>query len=887
MVSLIRNKAKKYSSLLWVIAVIIVVLISYGQTLRMYFWQDDFALLFKLQHLEAPAGSFGSGIIGSGPYKYLISFFVPFFPLFKLNAFPYFLVGFLSYLLVTLVFYLFASEIFSDKKAGYFATLIFAAGYVGSEIMFRIANSWQTNLGLILAVSSFIFYLKYCRDNTRRYLYLISFGLYLAAVEFVFVRSHALVMAYIFFDLFANRKKLSFKNLILLAVRQIPFLLVFYLRYIKGETMGSAGLIVIIKDILAGKFQVLASFFATMGNSFFPDVLQGKFISLVHIRLNFCYLLFFLIISWISLSFFKAGKKLKFSAAFLMVLAYLINKSFIAKGMYWYRSYDAYLSGATGFCFLILFLAIAFSLFPRAKRLAQAIIIGLVILSSQIFSYYIKYPDAIFSTTHRYLSYSLIGYSLLWGSVAYAFFQRLKKRNLIPYFVLGGILLINLGLGFKYQKNLVEVRSKPTRDFYLKLQSYVPAIKKGALFYFDIKNEPLYRQQFYNFFSVGSMPDSTAIAVFYGVDRYDLSLFTDQNELLQNIRDNKTNIGHLYSFYYDENGLNDMTQRTREVLAIPSKNSNLADIDKIFPFMPLSLSFQAKIIPDITNIVYPYSFVNKKTPLFSKNKRYLMLDYLNSRSEYYRNVKTKSLSQWKYQELTYLTDNNLETSWRGHRIYWNDNEHEQVFLDLGQVRSVGKLIWVNWNHTLTPTKYTLEVSNDEKNWEVIKKVTDGPERKDGEMVVEDFPAEYVRFIKMDITATTSNDAPAISELEIVDEKYKDVNIPEAFEYIKEPFYYIEDNKDMEKTIGKVGPLLNIVVTEITDKGTGIKKIPVIGFNQTRTFNATLDVGGTRLKDIKVEIPNAPVKIETDSMFARNMDIYEIERKKMINDTVNN
>lgn len=765
--------------------------------------------------------------------------------------------------------------------------LIFAAGYIGSEIMFRIANSWQTNLGLILALSSFFFYLKYCRENTKRYFYLISLGLYLAAVEFVFVRSHALVIAYLFFDLFANRKKLTFKNLILLAFRQAPFFLVFYLRYIKDETMGSAGLICIVKDILAGKFQVLASFFATMGNSFFPDVLQGKFISLVHVRPNFCYLLLFSIISWVSLSFFRAGKKLKFSVIFLMGLAYLINKSFIAAGMYWYRSQEAYTSGATGFYFLILFLAIAVSLFPRAKRLAQAIIIGLVILSSQIFSYYIKYPDAIFSTTHRYLSYSLIGYSLLWGSIAYAFFQRFKKKNLILYFVLGGILLINLSLGFKYQKNLVEARSKPTRDFYLRLQSYVPAIKKGALFYFDIKNDPLYQQQFYNFFSVGSMPDSTAIAVFYGVDRYDLSLFTDQNELLQNIRDNKTNINNLYSFYYDENGLNDMTQRTREVLAVPSKNFDLENIDKIFPFMPLAISFQAKIIPDIENIVYPYSFVNKKAPLFDKSKRYLMLDYLNSRDEFYRNVKTKSLSQWKYQELTYLTDNNFETSWRGHRIYWNDNEHEQVVLDLGNIRSVDKLIWVNWNHTLTPTKYTLEVSNDEKNWRVIKKVTDGPERKDGEMVVEDFPAEYARFMKMDITATTSNDAPAISELEIVDGKYKNVNIPEAFEYIKEPFYYIEDAEDMKKTIDKVGPLLNIVVTEVTDKGTGTKKVPVVGFNQTRVFDAILDVGGTLLKDLKIEISNAPVKIETYSMFARNMDIYEIERRKMINDTVSN
>lgn len=47
--------------------ILFVIFISYGQTLRMYFWQDDSALIFKLQNQGPASGSFGVGIIGDGP----------------------------------------------------------------------------------------------------------------------------------------------------------------------------------------------------------------------------------------------------------------------------------------------------------------------------------------------------------------------------------------------------------------------------------------------------------------------------------------------------------------------------------------------------------------------------------------------------------------------------------------------------------------------------------------------------------------------------------------------------------------------------------------------------------------------------------------------------
>jgi len=45
----------------WVI-LLLLVLVSYGQILFMYVWQDDNALFFKLANIEGRAGYLGMGI---------------------------------------------------------------------------------------------------------------------------------------------------------------------------------------------------------------------------------------------------------------------------------------------------------------------------------------------------------------------------------------------------------------------------------------------------------------------------------------------------------------------------------------------------------------------------------------------------------------------------------------------------------------------------------------------------------------------------------------------------------------------------------------------------------------------------------------------------------
>ena len=406
----------KYIRFLAVLAIAITLLIAYGQTLGMYFWQDDSALIFKLQHPLEAAGSYGQGIIGEGPYKYLITPFVPFFQIFGLNPFGYFLVGLFAYCISTAVFYLLSSELLQSKKGGFISTLIFAAGYIGSDTMFRISNSWQTNFGLTFALLSFWAYVRFFKGRFRLLFYATSLIFFYLAVEFVYIRSHSLIAPIFAIDLLFTLSVFKLTGVPGLILRQIPYWFLFYTRYL-GETTGSSGLKSVLKDLIEGKIEVLASFFATIGNSMVPSILQTKFLKITGSHEQVILFLLFTVFSWFILSIFSAGKKVKSITAVFLFSAFLLNRLFISKDLFWYRSPADFIAGGLGLYIPVLVLSLAAVFWKNAKNLSLVLLFGLSFLISQILGYFIQYQEAIFTTTHRYLSYSFAGYSLILGAI--------------------------------------------------------------------------------------------------------------------------------------------------------------------------------------------------------------------------------------------------------------------------------------------------------------------------------------------------------------------------------------------------------------------------------------------------------------------------------------
>lgn len=873
----------KNMRLLAILAVALTVLIAYGQTLGMYFWQDDSALIFKLQHPLEAAGSYGQGIIGEGPYKYLITPFVPFFPFFGLNPFGYFLVGLFAYFISTAAFYLFSSQLFQSKKGGFISTLIFAAGYIGSDTMFRISNSWQTNFGLTLALLSFWAYVKFFKDRLRLLFYAASLLFFYLAVEFVYVRSHSLVVPVLALDLLFTFSAFRLAKMPGLVLRQVPFWFLFYTRYL-GETMGSSGLKSVLKDLLDGKVEVLASFFATLGNSIVPNVLQAKFLKSTGSHEQVILFLLFTVCSLFLLGVLSTGRRVKLITVILLSGAFLLNKSFMGKDLFWYRSPADFIAGGLGLYIPILVLSLAVTFWKDMKNLSLVLFFGLIFLASQILGYFIQYQDAIFFTTHRYLSYSFAGYSLILGTVFLGLLEKQKKIALLASLPLVGVLLTNLYLGLSYQNKFIAEVSRPTSQFYKDLKTNVPGIRKGAVFHFDIDSRNFYQQQFRNFFSVGSMPESTALAIYYGVDRYDLSLVEDFDELLYKLSTKQAEIDNIYNFYYGASGLVSTTETVRDLFkngSTPEILDSEQNAVKTSPLTPMLLTIKAQVVPEISKITYPYSPSGQKSGQYTFSEKQKMLSYLLSRDGYFKNVVAKSLSEWKFQEVFNVTDNNLSTSWRGHRIYWHDNRHEQLTLDLGLNREVGEVVWTNWTHTLTPTRYTIDLSEDGENWTTVKKVPDGPERRDGEVVEEKFEKTKARYVRMDIKATLSNDAPALKEIEVVDAALSDVDVQKALAFVNNPFDYVQNEEEMGLILSRVPTLLNIAVEWETDRSADSREVAVGSFSKLNTYEFILPPGGTKFKNIKVGVPNAPVKLEVQSATLQNLSLKEIENKGLI------
>ncbi len=178
----------------WLVGgLLLLVLLAYGQTLGMYFWQDDTALVFKMQHPLPNAGSFGEGYFGVGAYKYLATPFIPLYPLFGLNPLPYFALGIVIYLTLTLVVFWFLRVLTQNNRIATSGAVLFGAGYFAQLAIFRLINSYQTNLSVMLALATFGGLIWY--HLTRKWWwYGLAVILFWATLELVLVRSHGLII---------------------------------------------------------------------------------------------------------------------------------------------------------------------------------------------------------------------------------------------------------------------------------------------------------------------------------------------------------------------------------------------------------------------------------------------------------------------------------------------------------------------------------------------------------------------------------------------------------------------------------------------------------------------------------------------------------------------
>lgn len=681
----------------------IITFLAYGLTLGMYIWQDDNAIMFKLQNLEEGGGNLGHGLYDRNtPYRGVIVPLVPLYAMFGLEPVGYFAFGLIVYFLASITVYYLAKELSGKEDLAFGAALVFAAGFVGGETLWRIYNSIHTVLNIIFICLSLIFYSKSVKQNSP-VKFLISLFFFWVAMETGYVRAHGIIFLILGLEAMFNfRPVIFFKSLF----RIIPFTALYYYYYIRTNAGSPPVQLTFNKIFMEGKIEILYAPLVTLKNIIIPDIFNTP-----------DWLFIFLLLS---LLIWSRSRILWFSVIFMM----------------------------------------------------QSYLVPLIHFQGQTFA-----------SLHRYLTLSLVGLALFYSELFGKFFKQKK-------FLLAAILIIvglHLYLINKEQIRIVKHIGIPTRSFYKQLTEQLPKVPKNAAIYFDVAGDPESTNQFYNFFGVGSMPEMTAIAIYYNIDRYDLTLPATYNELLSLLKNGKTTPEKIFTFYFDaKTGLMNTTQLTKQALFEKKKDIKLDKLDSI------NLSYASPI-----EFKFNAQTQLKTLDLHKENEKLDLdkyLSYLLSRNNYYMQVSATASSQWKYQEVENSIDDNIDTSWMAHRGDWHYNRIEDVVFDLGYVREIGAVRIKFRSRGKAATNYSYQCSFEKNTWKDLKQVYRNV-AKDSEEVTDILPRSNCRFIKVIIKNTVNEDEPQISELEVVDSGFSDLDFTVANKIIENPFLFVASEED--------------------------------------------------------------------------------------------
>lgn len=892
---------------------LLIVLISYGQILGMYVWQDDNALFFKLANIEGKAGYLGAGPIGDGPYKYTVTPYIPIYWLFGFNTFYYFGFNLLLYFISTVVVYKLFCRLFG-RFGGQISGFLYACGFIASDGYIRLFNSVITSVSVILVCLMIGCYWQYYLEQIKKkspkmttiWFYFGAVISYLLAVELARARTHYLIAAVIVFELLFLTFRQKTRSMVASLVRLIPFLVVFYGYFIHNADHRSGSVGTVAVSLVRGSYYQSYGFLASLSNlelaSWLPNflyIVQEKLLNMVG---RGGALLWFssILLSLVLIGLIKFQPKWRgwwvFSLGFLWIWTLVSKRIFgaIELNLAIFEIYLGYLGG------LLLFGAGLVGFVFRVR----IYIFLLVIVLANIAAYAAYNPVVAYESINRYLAHSF----LAWVGILGLWASQVNRKSRWGQILITGIILwgvINLGSAVFYQQQILRDRSRPARQFYESLKTDLPHLEKGSALYFDVA--PGAEGYFREAFSVAQMPETTAIAWRYGIDRYDLALFTNYLDFAKYVNLHQVPENKRYSYWYQKSGLTDTTktllsagQESQNWLAneamlsskLKIKNDGKVSVGSQ-PVITFSLANSASVTPvkvkfnlvasqaDLKSIAFPYFDSSRRnTSQISKDSqlRQDALNYLKFKKNLEKNAKITVNNSWQDRVVGNISDGNFNTVWQADRIKWKD-QTGAVTIDMGGNQLISQLVWANGYANNSPVNYSIEVSSDGQSFTQVKKVSLRRRIEPNELQLEQFQPVSTRYVRLIITNTLNNDAPAISEISVVPAELSklDINLAEGF--INHPFDFIPSwevyNRDMimlENTGTSQMFWKNNKVTEF--QTSPALKLNIRYDGLIHNYEVTLPAGGTELLNIRFSEFSVPGEIVVKDLVVSPVGISE-------------
>lgn len=497
----------------------VIVFFSLGKTLQYYFYTDDYADLYHVQH------NYSLG----PPYDNVVPFFIPLYKLFGINALPYFSLALFTYFLASIGVYFFVKKLTGNKAIAFLSSGIFATGYIGLDHFTMIAISIIDNINIINISITLILLLFWIDTKKLRY-YILTFLMFWFSMWLFSFRAFPLILFLPTLDFFVGfrlgKVTKMIKQLLFLVIRYIPFILITSRQY---------GFFPYLFGI--GKIGDISSFTSLTNNH-----------SQIFTILNFD----FLKELFATLGSFFLIKPIS------NILGFVSNQSFMLMG----------------FIFFIAIIIISFLSFKRKYSRYTQSLFAVLILSIESYIGFMVLDIHLFGNNpvNRYLTTAFLFFSAAIPLFLFLVLNKIEKWINKKKALLILIILIICNFAFLsriYEGAIIQNRSIPAKNFFRELKAEIPNLSNDTynIFYFD---SALYYPVFSRFGSVlasALMDNSVNLAVPYKISKDSIKITNTFEEFLRLVTNppEGRKVAY-YTFYVDENGLHNTTDKVFALL---------------------------------------------------------------------------------------------------------------------------------------------------------------------------------------------------------------------------------------------------------------------------------------------------------------------------------
>lgn len=316
-----------------------VSFISHREVFRMYFFRDDFTLLYQLQQkIPFPY-----------PYMHELEWFMPIYNIFKLNPTAYFSYGFIFFLVSAFIFYYFIFLLFSRKILSFIGTLIYITAPIGIDGVLEMVVFQPTYLAMNFFLLLLLLTIKFYQTQKKVYFFVLIL-LLLLSLEIVLFKSFFFPIIVVILGIMSfNKKTLSVKKFMLFQSIIVFFWILFLTTRMNFlATPPHRDQFVILGTLFSQPDfgSLILNPIVTSINILYALTISGIFISYIHIPL-FLIILFFSIFA--IRKYYKNNKKLIGLYIFSILSVYINVLAFFpmshiqdAKGYYMSFSLPAY-----------------------------------------------------------------------------------------------------------------------------------------------------------------------------------------------------------------------------------------------------------------------------------------------------------------------------------------------------------------------------------------------------------------------------------------------------------------------------------------------------------------------------------------------------------------